>query len=149
MARRRRGLMTGRSRFLDRLAVVGALVPGLAATGLATTGLATTAEAAAGYIRVSQIGYEIGQPMRAYLMSSAAVSGVGFTVKDVGGTVFATGVIGAKRGDWGAYSVYPIDFKISNAGAYRVSVSGAVVATSPEFPVGTPAALYTATKSVV
>ena len=105
-------------------------------------GVATVVQAATGYVRVDQLGYEAGLPMRAYLMSSVAVSGAGFAVKNSVGTIVATGTVGSKLGNWGGYSVHPIDFKISTAGIYTVSVSGAVAAISPKIPVGAPTAVY-------
>ncbi len=99
--------------------------------------------AVTGYIRVNQIGYEAGLSMRAYLMTSSAVSGVSYAVKNSGGVTVASGSVGAKLGAWGSFSVYPIDFTLSTADTYTISVSGPVSATSPAFRVGTPANLYT------
>ncbi len=98
--------------------------------------------ATAAFIRVNQIGYESGLSMRAYLMTSAAVSGVSFSVKNSGGRIVASGSAGARLGAWGTYSVYPIDFTLAAADTYTVSVSGPVSATSPAFRVDTPANLY-------
>ncbi len=104
----------------------------------------SAAEAATGYIRVSQIGYEATESMRAYLMSTSPVSGETFTVKNASsGATVASGSVGAKTGAWGSFTVYPIDFNIGAAGTYTVSVNGGVSATSPAFPVNTPTALYT------
>ena len=102
-----------------------------------------TARAVPGYIRVNQIGYESGLSARAYLMATSAVSGVSFSVKNSAGMVVASGSAGAKLGTWGTYSVYPIDFTLSGADTYTLSVSGPVSATSPSFPVNAPAELYT------
>ncbi len=99
--------------------------------------------AVTGYIRVNQIGYEEGLSMRAYLMTTSAVSGVSYAVKNSGGVTVASGSAGAKLGAWGSYSVYPIDFTLSTADTYTVTVSGPVAATSPSFRVDTPANLYT------
>src|SRR5580700_2980978 len=66
-----------------------------------------------GYVRVNQIGYEAGVAMRAYLMTSRRVSGVGFAVTNAAGQDVITG-----------------------------SVSAPVSATSPGFPVDTPENLY-------
>jgi endoglucanase len=99
--------------------------------------------AVSGYVRVNQIGYEAALPARAYLMTSAAVSGVTFVVKNSGGKVVASGDVGTSSGTWGTYSVYPIDFKLSAADTYTISVQGAVSAVSPGFRVDTPANLYT------
>jgi endoglucanase len=97
-----------------------------------------------GYIRVNLVGYEVGLPERAYLMTTSAVSGVSFIVKNSGGLIVASGTLGSKTGEWGSYSIYPIDFTLAKADTYTISVSGAVAATSPEFRVDTAPNLYTA-----
>jgi endoglucanase len=99
--------------------------------------------AVTGYIRVNQIGYEASLSMRAYLMTTSAVSSVSYAVKNSGGTTVASGSAGATLGKWGSYSVYPIDFMLSTADTYTITVSGPVSATSPGFRVDTPANLYT------
>jgi endoglucanase len=99
--------------------------------------------AVSAYIRVNQIGYESGQPMRAYLMTSHTVSSVSFTVANSAGVVVASGSAGATLGAWGKYSIYPIDFRLSQADTYSISVTGPVSATSPTFRVDTPENLYT------
>jgi endoglucanase len=104
---------------------------------------AVPAHAVTGYIRVNQIGYEAGLSMRAYLMTTSAVSGVTYVMKNSGGSTVATGSAGAKLGSWGNYSVYPIDFVLSAPDTYTITVSGPVSATSPGFRVDTPANLYT------
>jgi len=81
--------------------------------------------------------------MRAYLMTTSAVSGVSYAVKNSGGSTVASGSAGAKLGAWGNYSVYPIDFTLSTADTYTILVSGSVAATSPSFRVDTAANLYT------
>jgi endoglucanase len=101
------------------------------------------AHAVTGYVRVNQIGYEAGLSARAYLMTTSAVSGAKFSVKNSGGTIVASGMVGGKLGAWASYSVYPIDFTITAADTYTISVSGPVSATSPTFRVDTPANLYT------
>jgi endoglucanase len=94
------------------------------------------------FIRVNQIGYEAGLSARAYLMTTVAVSGESFKVKNSAGTVVASGSVGALLGSWAAYSVYPIDFTLSAADNYTIAVSGPVFATSLSFRVDTPANLY-------
>ncbi len=98
--------------------------------------------AVTGYVRVNQIGYELGCSMRAYLMTSGDVSGVHFAVKNSGDKTVVSGSVGGKLGTWGKYSIYPIDFSLSRADTYTVSVSGPVIAKSPAFPVDTAANLY-------
>jgi endoglucanase len=105
--------------------------------------LALPASAVTGYVRVNQVGYEPGLSMRAYLMTSSAVSGANFAVKNSGGKTVASGSVGSKLGSWGTYSVYPIDFNLTTADTYTVSVSGTASATSPSFRVDTAANLYT------
>jgi endoglucanase len=104
---------------------------------------ASAALGVTGYIRVNQIGYDTGLPARAYLMTTGAVSGVSFTVKNSGGQVVASGLVGAELGAWGSYSICPIDFTVSAVDTYMIAVSGPVVAASPLFRVDTPANLYT------
>jgi endoglucanase len=104
---------------------------------------ALPAFAITGFIRVNQIGYEAGLSARAYVMTSNAVSGVGYAVKNSAGSTVASGSVGATLGTWGSFSVYPIDVTLSAADTYTISVSGPVSATSPAFRVDTPANLYT------
>jgi endoglucanase len=95
------------------------------------------------YIRVNQIGYETGVPMRAYLMAGRTESYANFMVKksDDGGAVYSAAV-GSPTGTWGKYTIYPLDFTISSAGTYTVTVSGPSAAISPSFQVDTPEKLY-------
>jgi endoglucanase len=104
--------------------------------------LRAPAAAVTGYLRVNQIGYESGLSARAYLMTSSAVTNPPFAVVNAGGHTVLSGSVGPKLGNFGAYSVYPIDFTISTSGSYTVSVSGPVSAKSPVFRVDTPANLY-------
>jgi len=104
---------------------------------------ALSAHAVTAYIRVNQIGYESGFSARAYLMTTAAISAANFAVRNSGGTVVASGSAGTSLGSWGTYSVYPIDFTLSAADTYTISVSGSVSAISPAFRVDTPTNLYT------
>jgi endoglucanase len=120
-------------RFIFIFFVIGVLVAALPAFGSSPV---------TGYVRVNQIGYEAGVAMRAYLMTSKAVSGVEFAVANAAGETVVNGSVGATLGSWGKYSVYPIDFLVSTPGVYTVAVSGAVSATSPGFPVDTAANLY-------
>ena len=100
------------------------------------------------YVRVNQIGYEVGAtPFRAYLMSSAAVSGVKFKVVNSKGVTAFSGDAGALLGTWGHsktvnYDVYALDFKVPGGDLYTISVSGAVSATSPHFAVDNTETLY-------
>ena len=92
------------------------------------------------YIRVNQVGYEIG-PVRMYLMSQAAKKGSAFAVKKSSGEEILSGTVSEPGGTWGKFNVYPIDFTILAAGSYTVSLSGPLPVSSA-FIVGTPAQLY-------
>jgi endoglucanase len=109
---------------------------------LAALPLAATAPAPVGYIRVNQIGYESGRSMRAYLMTTRPVSGVKVSVTDSSGAVVLKLAAGVTVGNWSKFRVYPIDFKLSQAGTYMITVSGPVSASSPSFRVDTPENLY-------
>ena len=98
--------------------------------------------AVTGYVRVDQLGYETGTSMRAYVMTSSAVSGISFAIKNSGGKTVASGSAGSKLGSWGTYSIYPVDFSLSTPDTYSVSVTGPVAATSPAFRVDVPENLY-------
>jgi endoglucanase len=98
------------------------------------------AESAA--VRVNQLGYELGSESRAYLMSSGSESGAVFHVIDSKGMTSFSGGIGANLGTWGTFTVYALDFKISEAGTYTIGVDGPFPATSLAFPVAAPEQLY-------
>ncbi len=114
---------------LVAIALVGVLAPGVAAAGVG------------GEIRVNEVGYPLGAPKRAYLLSSTACDGVPFAVKDGTVAVFA-GSAGRDRGAWNdAYGhVCSLDFgAVSAPGIYTVQAAGAV---SPPFAVDSPSGLY-------
>ena len=100
------------------------------------------------YVRVNQIGYEVGEtPFRAYLMSSAAASGVRFKVVNSKGVTAFSGNVGALLGTWShsktvTYDVYALDFKVPGGGLYTISVSGVASANSPQFAVDSADTLY-------
>ena len=102
---------------------------------------ALAANAANGYVRVNQIGYEAGLPARAYLMTRAS-GNARFSIIDSSGATAAAGSVGASLGTWGHYSVYPIDFKLDKHDVYAIVMSNGVSATSPLFRVDTPENLY-------
>ena len=107
-----------------------------------------TAGAQSAYVRVSQVGYEAGKtPFRAYLMSTAAVSGASFKVVDSKGATAYTGSVGSLLGSWShsktlTYDVYALDFTVLGGDLYTISVSGPAAAASPSFAVDSPDALY-------
>ena len=102
------------------------------------------ASASSAFIRVNQLGYESGHPMRAYLMTTSSEKGLHFAVMNSSGQTVASGAVGAKLGQWGIYRVYPIDFAPKAIETYTITVSGTVTATSPAFRADTPTNLYTA-----
>lgn len=110
-----------------------ALLVSLAGTGAAQ---------AAAYLRVNQVGYESGVSARAYLMSTTTASGEAFKVLNSSGGTAASGTVGASTGKWGLYTVYPVDFTVSGAGTYSVTVSGSVSATSAKFAIDSAVNLY-------
>ena len=100
------------------------------------------------YVRVSQVGYEAGNPpFRAYVMSKAALSASTFRVIDSKGETADSGRVGPLLGTWGhskkiSYSIYALDFDVPGGDLYTIKVSGPVAATSPAFAVNSPEALY-------
>lgn len=112
---------------------------------LIACGQAVGADAA--YVRVNQVGYEMGRaPFRAYLMSTSPEPDAPFRVVDSQGHAVYTGAAGALLGTWSSktvtYSVYALDFTIPRASSYTITVAGPVPAVSPPFAVDTPARLY-------
>ena len=103
----------------------------------------TQVVAATAYIRVNQLGYELGSPARAYLMSTRPVSGTTYLVIDSGGATVLCGPVGTTVGTFGSFTIYPIDFTLEKQGNFTVKVSGPVSATSLAFRVDRPADLYT------
>jgi endoglucanase len=109
---------------------------------------AFSALAQSAYVRVNQVGYEAGNtPFRAYLMTTAAQSKATFKVIGSKGTIAYSGSAGALLGKWGhskslTYFVYPLDFNVPAGDLYKISVSGPVTASSPDFAVDHPDVLY-------
>lgn len=106
------------------------------------------ARAESTYVRVSQVGYEAGSaPFRAYLMSTAAISGATFTVVSSKGKTVFSAPVGALLGTWShsktlTYNIYALDFTAPRGDTYTISASVQPPAVSPSFAVDTPAALY-------
>jgi endoglucanase len=106
------------------------------------------ASASSAYVRVSQVGYETGNPpFQAYLMSTASESGATFSVINADGKTVYSGAIGALLGTWSNsktlfYDVYALSFTVPGSDIYTISVQGLVPATSPKFAVDTPDVLY-------
>jgi endoglucanase len=112
--------------------------------------LALSKPGAAGdaFVRVSQVGYEAGQaPYRAYLMSTAPLTGSSFRVVDNKGKVVYSAGIGALLSTWSnsatlTYDVYALDFTVPEGPRYSIAVSGRLKAQSPSFAVASPEVLY-------
>jgi endoglucanase len=110
----------------------------------ASTPAASSAPQSA-HVRVNQVGYPSTASKRAYLMTSAAETGVTFTVANASGQTVASGPVGASLGSWSrSYPfVYTIDFgSVSAAGTYSITVSGPIAASSPTFAIGSGASVY-------
>jgi endoglucanase len=104
--------------------------------------LPAAANAAEAYLRVNEIGYEAGAPARVYLMARGTEAGAPYRITNAGGQIAAAGHVGAASGKWGGFTVYPIDFSLGATGRYTITVSGALPAVSPAFPVAPPGNLY-------
>jgi endoglucanase len=94
------------------------------------------------FVRINQVGYEASAQSRAYLMSKNSESGAVFRVVDSSGETKFSAPIGPSLGAWGKFTVYAIDFRVSETGFYTIAVSGPVSATSPKFRIDTPEKLY-------
>jgi endoglucanase len=110
---------------------------------LSVVSSASCARDQSAYVRVNQLGYELGLPMRGYLMASSSQPETKFVVKNADGQISYSAVVGANLGKWGNYTVYGLDFAISAPGTYTISVTGGIQrATSPAFRVDERAQLY-------
>ena len=121
---------------------IARIVAAFAALGLLIFLAAPVSRAASAFVRVNQMGYEVGAESRAYLMASGTESGAVFHVINAKGATVFSSAIGANLGAWGKFTVYALDFKISDTGAYTIDVDGPLNATSPSFRIGTPEQLY-------
>ncbi len=123
------------------------LVP-IASVLLSLMAYARLLHAESAYVRVNQAGYEAGETsFRAYLMSTASESGASFKVVNSKRITAYSGRVGALLGKWShskivTYDVYALDFKVPGGNLYTISVSGPEDATSPQFAVNDPDALY-------
>jgi endoglucanase len=109
---------------------------------LMSAGCARSADATAAYIRVNQVGYESAQSARGYLMADPGRTGIKFTVQDSEGRTVFSGASASSTGLWGQYTIYPLDFTVSTAGTYTLSVAEPIRTSSPAFRVDTAAQLY-------
>jgi endoglucanase len=118
----------------------------LVALGASPTAAATTPLAPRAFIRVSLVGYaQHADSKRAYVLSTADEKDGTFDVVDSHGSEVLSGLLGASAGDWNAKYpfVYAIDFgSVTDVGTYTIEVDGPAPATSPEFVVAPPEALY-------
>ena len=76
------------------------------------------------FVRINQLGYVIGSPARAYLMSKGAETGATFQVLNAKGIAQSTAPIGASLGVWGNFNVFAIDFTPASAGTFTIEVNG-------------------------
>jgi endoglucanase len=95
-----------------------------------------------GFVRVNQLGYEVGTESRAYLMAPGPENSSVFHVVSSKGVQVFSSAIGAKLGAWEKFTVYALDFKIGEGGTYTIDVDGPFSATSPSFRVGTAKEVY-------
>jgi endoglucanase len=85
------------------------------------------------FVRVDQVGYAVGAPKRAYLMSRAAETGNAFAVLNAEGTAVFSGAVGSSLGSWSARfpHVYALDFDAVEApGTYTVTLASRAHAKS-------------------
>jgi len=79
-------------------------------------------------IRVNQVGYVLGCPKQAEVMSVRSLSGAGFMIRDArGGQVVLRGALGRSRGSFNARwrHVYRIDLSgLQRAGSFTIQVAG-------------------------
>jgi endoglucanase len=114
----------------------------LAVMGLAIWMRVPVAGAASAFVRVNQMGYEVGTDSRAYLMSTTSESGAVFKVVNAKGVSVFSRAIGAVLGTWGKFTVYALDFEVDAGGTFTIEVSGPANATSGDFRIGSPKQLY-------
>jgi Glycosyl hydrolase family 9/Cellulase N-terminal ig-like domain len=101
--------------------------------------------AVSGVVRVDQLGYLPGESKVAYLLAAAPAAGALFTVLDAAGAVVLQGAAGPDRGPWNDAwpAVHPLDLTpLTTPGTYKIELTGAVVASSPPFRIGTSAELF-------
>jgi endoglucanase len=131
----------------SRLALTASALAGAAALALCVPTLsAASAPKVTGLIRVDQVGYLPSDVKQAYLMTTAAVAGADFAVRDPSGRAVYRGRVGARsRGAWNtAYpDVYPLTFTALHAtGTFHITVSGAATGASPAFRIESATAMY-------
>ncbi len=121
----------------------GARLCGLtAAVGLLILLATPGARAVSAFVRINQLGYEVGTDNRAYLMSTASEAGAVFKIVNAKGVSVFSRAIGTTLGTWGKFTVYALDFEIDATGTYTIDVSGPANAVSASFRIGSPKQLY-------
>jgi endoglucanase len=104
--------------------------------------LASRSRAKGGFIRVNQVGYELGTSSRAYLMAKTPAVGATFDLEDSSGKTIFSSAVGGALGLWGSFIVYALDFPASCVGTFTIEVRRPITAVSPSFPIATPEKLY-------
>jgi endoglucanase len=112
------------------------------ALGILVFLLSSAVRAESGFVRVNQLGYELGAESRAYLMANGSESGATFEVRNSGGKTVCSKPIGSPLGQWGKFTVYSLDFQVDLAGTYTIEVDGPFPAVSPSFRIDTAEHLY-------
>src|SRR5579859_2230148 len=102
--------------------------------------------AGSAYVRVNQVGYLSSDTKQAILLASGPESGATFNVVNASNskTVYSA-PIGSGQGSWSKAfpNTYLLDFSpVRVAGSYKITVKGAINASSPVFKIGTGADLY-------
>ena len=92
---------------------------------------ANGARAERAFVRVNQLGYETEADSRAYLMAPGSASGGVFQVLNSKGLAFFSSASGANLGAWGAFSIYALDFSLSDVGTFRIDVDGRTLQALP------------------
>jgi endoglucanase len=125
-------------------AAAAGAAPG-ARAGAAGGARAGAAGGAPAQVRVNQVGYATGSPKVAFVMLTAQVGHVSFTVSG-GHQVVFRGRSSADAGAWNAAygAVYRLDFTgLNRTGTYRITArAGSATAVSPPFAVAPAAVLY-------
>jgi endoglucanase len=103
---------------------------------------AQSVSAAKAYVRVNQVGYEVGTESRAYLMTESAPSAPNFKVVNSDGAVVFVAMVGASLGKWGSFTVFPLDFQIKTPGLYTITVEAPSAGSSPSFRIDSAEKLY-------
>jgi endoglucanase len=104
--------------------------------------MASRSRVETGFIRVNQVGYELGTSGRAYLMAKTSAGGATFDLEDSSGKKIFSSAVGGALGLWGSFIVYALDFPASCVGKFTIEVRRPVTAVSPSFPIATPEKLY-------